>query len=86
MRIMRTASTSNLSGDARRKLQRLFHKGSNAAMEDLKSLFPNHVISGRYGHIQVTNKKGSIILDILNDGGAQVDWVESKVGLRMTNK
>lgn len=86
MRIIYNRAVGVLSEITRARLRGIFSQGSDVAVEKLRGLFPLHIVSARLDHIQVTSKDGTVIVDLVNDGSGSVQWIESKVNLRMTTR
>ena len=84
MRILHVKALNALSMDAREKLERIFDNNSGSSIQDMQALFPNHIVRANYGHIRVLATDGTIILDALRDGSLGINWVETKVPLKMT--
>ena len=83
MRIIHVKALGALSGEARERLERIFD-ASGSSIQEIQALFPNHIVKANYGHIRVLAKDGTIILDALRDGSLGINWVETKVPLKMT--
>ena len=86
MRIIYNSSEGILPRVTRQRLRGILSQGSHKAIETLKELFPELLVSAKLGHIQVVNKDGTILVDLLHDGSSKAHWVESKVTLRTTTK
>jgi hypothetical protein len=84
MRIIYNKTVGVLSKAARLRLRRLPLHDLNATAIELNGLFPHQIITGRSGRFQVSKKDGSVILDVLQDGRNEVEWVEAVVNIRMT--
>lgn len=86
MRIIFNRTAGLLSEESRSRLRRIFLQDAEATMRTLQSIFPRQLLKGKCDHIQVVKTDGSIILDILQDGRRETNWVESAVNLRVTLK
>ncbi len=84
MRIIHVKGLSALSAEARERLEQLFNENSPDSLQEMRNLFPNHIVKANFGHIRVLKKDGTIVLDALRDGTLGVSWYETKVPLKVT--
>jgi hypothetical protein len=86
MRIIYNKTAGVLSEEARSRLQRIFFQDTEATSRTLRDIFPHQLVSTKFGRTLVIKKDGSIVIDILQDGNSETNWIESAVNLRMTIK
>ena len=86
MRIIYNKTAGVLSEVARSRLRRISFEDADTTTKVLNRIFPHQLVSTKYGRTQVIKKDGSIVIDILQDGNSETNWLESSVNLRMPLK